>query len=89
MIDSYPQELLSGLNELRQHEHFCDVTLKVESHCLPAHKVILASSSAYFKAMLTLVLWLFCFLSWLASFCLCSSKHCIYTKVLWIWKISV
>lgn len=44
---------LGKLNSLRNSEKLCDVTLVVEGQRVPAHRVILASSSAYFYAMFT------------------------------------
>ena len=41
------------LNSLRRNEQLCDVILVVEGERLPAHRVILASLSAYFRAMFT------------------------------------
>lgn len=41
------------LNSLRICEKLCDVVLVVEGERVPAHRVILASSSAYFYAMFT------------------------------------
>ncbi|KAL7641772.1 UNVERIFIED_CONTAM: hypothetical protein RMT77_007646 [Armadillidium vulgare] len=48
---SHPESLLQGLNELRKHGHFCDVTLCVSGQNFPVHKSVLASFSPYFRAM--------------------------------------
>lgn len=41
------------MNALREAELLCDVVLKVEGESIPAHRVVLASLSAYFRAMFT------------------------------------
>ena len=41
------------MNSLRRSEQLCDVVLEVEGEEVPAHRVVLASLSAYFKAMFT------------------------------------
>jgi hypothetical protein len=41
------------MNKLRQAEHLCDVTLKVDQTLFPAHRLILAAASDYFAAMFT------------------------------------
>ncbi|XP_063718556.1 kelch-like protein 20 [Symsagittifera roscoffensis] len=41
------------MNTLRKQHKFCDVTLKVGQLKIPAHKVVLSSSSRYFCAMFT------------------------------------
>ncbi|XP_066970554.1 kelch-like protein diablo isoform X2 [Macrobrachium rosenbergii] len=48
---SHAEAVLSGLNELRKSGHFCDVTLCVDGQTFPVHRSVLASFSAYFKAM--------------------------------------
>ncbi|CAG0916317.1 unnamed protein product [Notodromas monacha] len=47
----HPVQMLAGLNDLRKSGTFCDVKLNVDGDNFPAHKVILASFSPYFKAM--------------------------------------
>lgn len=44
-------DLVNGLKFLRQDEDLCDVVLRVGSATISAHKVVLAASSPYFKAM--------------------------------------
>ena len=53
LFGAYSDELLRGLNELRQKRHLCDVVLRVGKSEMYAHKVVLASCSPYFKAMFT------------------------------------
>lgn len=45
-------ELLQGLSQLFQDESLCDVTIRVEDEDFRAHRVILASSSDFFKILL-------------------------------------
>ena len=40
------------MHELRTQGHFCDVTLSVQGREIKAHKIMLASSSSYFRSML-------------------------------------
>ena len=41
------------MNALRESEQLCDVILEVEGERIPAHRVVLASLSSYFRAMFT------------------------------------
>jgi len=43
--------LLGSLQQLYMEEQLCDVIINVESHRLHAHRVVLAASSKYFRAM--------------------------------------
>ncbi|XP_070564376.1 kelch-like ECH-associated protein 1 [Ptychodera flava] len=52
-IEQHHDEAFQVMNELRYNKHLCDVTIKVESKEFYAHKVVLASSSPYFRAMFT------------------------------------
>ncbi len=45
------EEILRGLDSLRQDEILCDVQLEAEGERIPAHKAVLAAASPYFKAM--------------------------------------
>ncbi|KAK3091829.1 hypothetical protein FSP39_022975 [Pinctada imbricata] len=47
----HPAQMLSGLQNLRQKEKFCDITICVEGREIVAHKCVLASFSSYFHAM--------------------------------------
>ncbi len=47
------QELGAILNELRNEESLCDVTVNVGDKSFRAHKAVLAASSGYFNAMFT------------------------------------
>ncbi|KAM4662808.1 kelch-like protein 28 isoform 1-T1 [Discoglossus pictus] len=49
----HSEQLLQGLNHLRQHQELCDIVLQVGDVKIHAHKVVLASISPYFKAMFT------------------------------------
>eukprot|EP00960_Hanusia_phi_P030044 748353-Hanusia_phi.AAC.1 len=45
-------ELLNGLSHLFHDESLCDITIRVEDETFRAHRVILASSSDFFKILL-------------------------------------
>ena len=47
------QDSFEALNGLRKREMFCDVTLVVDGHKIPAHRVVLAATTPYFNAMFT------------------------------------
>ena len=47
------QTLLHTMHSFRKSKAFCDVVLVVENRRLPAHKVVLAASSPFFKASFT------------------------------------
>ncbi|NWY70750.1 KLH28 protein, partial [Erithacus rubecula] len=49
----HSEQLLQGLNVLRQQRELCDVVLRAGEAEVHAHKVVLASVSPYFKAMFT------------------------------------
>ena len=48
---AHSKDLVNALRFLRQDEDLCDVVLRVGSTSISAHKVVLAASSPYFKAM--------------------------------------
>ena len=50
-IVAHPNDGFSVMNELRKHGSLCDVTLVAEGRQFPVHKVVLVSSSPYFRAM--------------------------------------
>ncbi|XP_002740989.1 kelch-like ECH-associated protein 1 [Saccoglossus kowalevskii] len=52
-IEQHHSEAFQVMNELRYNKHLCDVTIQVEDKEFYAHKVVLASSSSYFRAMFT------------------------------------
>lgn len=48
---AHSKDLVNGLKFLRLDEDLCDVVLRVGNISISAHKVVLAASSPYFKAM--------------------------------------
>ncbi|XP_072019846.1 kelch-like protein 32 isoform X1 [Amphiura filiformis] len=48
---SHLSHLSSGLNQLRHHSTFCDVTIIVVDQRFPAHKAVLSCASDYFQGM--------------------------------------
>lgn len=53
LVNGHAGILLQSLNELRSAELLCDVKIKCEDIEHSAHRVVLAASSSYFKAMFT------------------------------------
>ena len=51
MDKSLPKETLESMDQLRRNEELCDVELVVDSQCFRAHRVVLAATSMYFRAM--------------------------------------
>lgn len=49
--DSLPKEMLESMYTLRRNGELCDVELAVDQNCFRAHRVVLAASSMYFRAM--------------------------------------
>ncbi|KAK0055342.1 heat shock protein 70 A1 [Biomphalaria pfeifferi] len=49
--EDFTKNLLSEINQLWMDRELCDVNLSVEGVVIPAHRVILAALSPYFKAM--------------------------------------
>ena len=45
--------VLSRLNDLREREELCDITIIVQGRAIKAHRAVLAASSQYFNAMFT------------------------------------
>lgn len=41
-------DVLLRMNTIRKEGHFCDAILNIQSHSLPIHKIVLASSSVFF-----------------------------------------
>lgn len=53
LVNGHASVLLQSMNELRSAKLLCDVTIKCEGVGHSAHRVVLAASSSYFKAMFT------------------------------------
>lgn len=51
--DNHAKSILTIMNQLRKTNTLCDVTLKVAEHDFPAHRIVLAACSDYFRAMFT------------------------------------
>ena len=49
--DSLPKETMNMLNSMRVRHELCDVVLLANGHEIPAHRVVLAASSPYFRVM--------------------------------------
>ena len=49
--ETLPKEMLDMMEHLRKNEELCDVELVVDRNCFRAHRVVLAASSMYFRAM--------------------------------------
>ncbi|XP_072035237.1 kelch-like protein 25 [Amphiura filiformis] len=49
----FPEELLKGLNNLREQNQLCDVIISVGGKSFHAHKTVLAATGDYFLAMFT------------------------------------
>ena len=49
--DYLPKEALESMNQLRCNEELCDVELVSNNQVFSAHRVVLAASSMYFRAM--------------------------------------
>ncbi|XP_072035238.1 kelch-like protein 38 [Amphiura filiformis] len=50
---TFPEELLKGLNNLREQNQLCDVIISVGGKSFHAHKTVLAATGDYFLAMFT------------------------------------
>ena len=51
--DSHAKSILTTMNNLRKTDTLCDVCLRVEEKDFPAHRIVLAACSDYFRAMFT------------------------------------
>jgi len=51
--DEHKEKVLHGLNDLRENGLLSDVSLVVEGQTFEGHRVVLASSSTYFRSMFT------------------------------------
>lgn len=49
--ENHAGHVLGGMESLRLARSLCDVTLQAENKQFDAHRVVLAASSAYFRAM--------------------------------------
>jgi len=52
-IPNHGRSAMQTMQELRKEEVLCDVVLSVDGSNFPAHKIVLAGSSPYLKAMFT------------------------------------
>ena len=52
--DNYGNNILFGMRNLLDNHLLCDLTLTAESESIEVHKVVMAASSDYFRALLTL-----------------------------------
>jgi len=50
---SFQENTLTALNYMRKNKHFCDVTLQIGQHDIPAHRVVLAAASPYWMELFT------------------------------------
>ena len=52
-VESHAKTSFETMNNLRKCNTLCDVTLNVEGHKFPVHRIVLAARSDYFCAMFT------------------------------------
>ncbi|XP_065053298.1 kelch-like protein 17 isoform X2 [Rhopilema esculentum] len=52
-LPTYFTGSFENMNRMRRDEKLCDITIVVGSTRIPAHRIVLASASAYFEAMFT------------------------------------
>ena len=52
--EGYGNRMLQNLFNMKEHETLCDLTLVAENESYHVHRAVMASSSDYFKALLTL-----------------------------------
>ena len=57
VCEGYPNQLSLNLEELRQSDVLCDVTINIGGQSLRAHRTVLAASSNYFMGMFTRGKW--------------------------------
>ncbi|KAI8786892.1 kelch ECH-associated protein 1 [Biomphalaria glabrata] len=50
-ISKYPEEAFTSINQFRQDDALCDITLIIKGERIRAHKLILAACSNYFRGM--------------------------------------
>jgi kelch-like protein 9/13 len=51
--DGYSNRLLDGLRDLQTSDALCDLTLTADNYSVKVHRAVLAASSDYFRALLT------------------------------------
>jgi len=49
----FQDNTMMALNHMRKNKHFCDVTLQIGQHDIPAHRVVLAAASPYWMELFT------------------------------------
>ena len=52
--EGYGNRMLLNLYSLKEHEMLCDLMLVADNETFNVHRAVMAASSDYFKAMLTL-----------------------------------
>lgn len=73
---AHSKDLVTALRFLRRDEDLCDIVLRVGSTSISAHKVVLAASSPYFKAMFAgKLLECACLLASFNSYFICNPKQ--------------
>ena len=50
-IGRHSREVLDQMNEYRLSRKLCDIVLRAEDDCFPAHRVVLSAASKYFNGM--------------------------------------
>jgi len=50
-IGRHSREVLDQMNEYRLSGKLCDIVLRADDDCFPAHRVVLSAASQYFNGM--------------------------------------